>query len=138
MSQPTLIGVLIAAVAALASVIVYLWRDGRRERRRIESERRLMLEGRAAWDVEREKIRTEYEAKLRVAVGDYVKQVHDLNAKYVQALHVEHAENRTNEAQIRREFAELIEQISTEAGKHADAIRAVLQKFLERFVGPRR
>lgn len=118
-SQPTLIGVLMVAVSVLAGVVVYLYRDGRRLQRQVNKER-------AEWKVERAGLAGDFEQKLRLAAEDYANEVVRLGDT--------HAER---EKQTRHEFTEVVEQISAEAEKSADVIRAVLQKFLDRFIGPR-
>lgn len=118
-TQPTLIAALTTAVAALAGVVIYLWRHGLKLQRKIDREHAAMTEERKAWAVERETLRANYEAE---------------NAKVLQQVHKECFEESTV---IRKEFTELMDKISVRAEKSADAISAVLQKFLDRFLGPR-
>ena len=82
---------------------------------------------RGEWAAEREALRTEYERKHREVVESYA-----------QALREERDANREHEDSVRREFSELMERISQESSKSADATVAILSKFYERFVGPER
>jgi hypothetical protein len=118
-SQPTLIGLLITAISVLAGVVVYLYRDGRRLQRQVNKER-------SEWKVERAQLARDFEEKLRLAAEDYAGEVVRLGESH-----------DAREAQTRGEFTEVVEQISAEAEKSAEVIRAVLQKFLDRFIGPR-
>lgn len=118
-TQPTLVGALVIAISALAGAVLLLWRHGNRMQRKIDQERKDMVEERKAWAVEREALRADYEAQN------------------VQILKGEQAESRKTEAEIRAEFAELMERLSAQAEKSADAISTVLQKILDRFLGPR-
>jgi hypothetical protein len=117
----------VGVIAAIfAAVIVALFKQLRGETRdRIEDHKK-SAESQAKHDVQIETLRADYERKHReVAEG------------YAQALREEREGNRAHEDEVRKEFAELMETVSAEAAKSSDAVVAVLNKFYDRFVGPR-
>jgi hypothetical protein len=125
-----MIGALAAVIITLAGVVAYLFkryerRDDRREKAIVE-ERKTMDEERAAWAIEREKLRGDFEAKHA-----------ELSDDFANALREEHKLARDHEDEIRAEFAAIMERVATESGKSATALVEMLQKFYDRFVGPR-
>lgn len=124
LSQYGPVGVIAAIFAA---VIVVLWKQHRDEvKARIEDHKQ-QAGVQAKHDVQIETLRTEYERKHREVVEGYAK-----------ALREERDGNRKHEDLVRREFAELMEAISAEAGRSSDAVVTVLNKFYDRFIGPGR
>jgi hypothetical protein len=136
-NQPTLIGVLVIAVMALAGVITHLYRRGERRQKAIDKERAQLEADRAGWDAERAKLEAAFQEQLRHAADAYADETRQQAEDFAKTLREMRIENAASEASIRHEFIEVIEQISAGAEKSADAIRTVLQKFLDRFVGPR-
>jgi hypothetical protein len=127
-------GVLGVIALAFAWAIVHLFkalRDDAKERlaaeRAMEKERSAWTLEREKWATEREDIRAEYEEKHRLAVENYSRQIQ-----------AEHESNRRHEDQVRKDFAEIMEQIAEEASKSSDAVVEVMRKFYDRFVGPKR
>lgn len=125
-----MIGALVAVIATLATVVAYLFkryerRDDRREKA-ITDERKAMDKERAEWAVERERLRAEYEEGKS-----------ELSEKYAAALREEHKQARDHEDEVRADFAAIMERVAAEAAKSGTALVEMLQKFYERFVGPR-
>ena len=152
MPEPTIpttqLSLLIAAIVALAGVIAYLFRFYSNRLKDIGDAQKLRddehAKERAQWAVERSqwaverssaamvrettdaKIRAEFEEKHRVIVAEQVKMMAEL-----------HEQAREHENTARREFAQNMETVATKAGEASDRIAAVLDKFYDRFVGPR-
>lgn len=125
-----MIGALAAVIGTLATVVAYLFkryerRDDRREKM-ITDERKAMDKERADWAVERERLRAEYEERAN-----------ELSVQYANALREEHKLARDHEDAVREDFAAIMERVSQEASKSSNALVDMLQKFYERFVGPR-
>jgi putative protein kinase ArgK-like GTPase of G3E family len=89
-------------------------------------------------DVAREKERGEWATAREALRAEYERKHRDVVESFAQALREERNNNREHEDAVRREFAELMERISTEAARSSDATVAVLSKFYDRFVGPER
>ena len=125
-SQPYII----AAVIALATVIGYLFKLLINKLERGNDEKLVLIAGRDAerteWAKEREGIRADFEEKLREVAEEYA-----LNMKAI------HDDARKHEDEVRREFADLMDQVTAKAGEQSQSIVAVLDKFYDRFVGPR-
>lgn len=122
---------MVAVIATLASVVAYLFkryerRDDRREKL-IAEEREAMDKERATWALEREKLRADHETKRA-----------ELSDEYANALREEHKLARDHEDEVRAEFAGMMERVAAEAAKSSSALVEMLQKFYDRFVGPRR
>lgn len=125
-----MIGALAAVVVTLASVVAYLFkryerRDDKREKA-IVDERAAMDRERASWAVERERLRADYEARNA-----------ELSETYATALRQEHKDARDHEDEVRADFAAIMERVEAEASQSSRALVDMLQKFYERFVGPR-
>lgn len=120
-------GVLGVVALVFAFAIVYLFRTMRADHAASKAEAKAMEEERKQWAVEREALRAEYELKHR-----------ELVKSYAEATREERAAARTREDQVRREFAELMEQVALEGGKASQALVDMMQKFYDRFVGPPR
>jgi flagellar biosynthesis GTPase FlhF len=128
-------GVLGVVALVFAWAIVHLFKVGRLDKEKMETERKDMEAERKAtavereaerkaWAVEREQLKTEYERKHREIVEDYSER-----------LEKERDSNRTHEDLMRTEFAEMMEQVAKESGQSAQALVDMMQKFLDRFVG---
>lgn len=113
-------GVLGVVALIFAYAIVHLFKAMRTDTKGMEAER-------TKWGVERETIRTEFERKHREVVEDYA-----------EALEKERDSNRAHEDLVRKEFAELMEQVADESGKSSQALVDMMQKFYDRLVGPPR
>lgn len=131
-------GVIGVMAFVFAGVIVYLFKlyNGRmvtslEERRKdtaaMEIERKDWAVERAGWEEDKEKLRADFERRLREHV--------EMMAREYRA---ERETNRAHEDQVRKEFADMLEGISNEAAKSSTALVQMLDKFYERFVGPRR
>ena len=72
------------------------------------------------------KTRAEFEEKHRSVIAEQVKMMAAL-----------HEAVREHEDTARREFAENMEMVATKAAEASDKVAAVLDKFYDRFVGPR-
>lgn len=113
-------GVLGVVCLIFAYAIIHLFKT-------IRADAKAQAEERDKWADEREAMRVEHERKHR-----------ELVESYTQALRAERDGNRGHEDEVRREFAELMERVSTETGKASDALVSMLQKFYDRLVGPAR
>ena len=120
-------GVLGIVALAFAFAIIQLFKTMRADHAASKAETKVMEEERRQWAVEREAQRSEYERKHR-----------ELVESYAEALREERDGNRTHEDLVRREFAELMEQVAEEGGKASQALVDMMQKFYDRFVGPSR
>jgi hypothetical protein len=117
----------VGVIAAIfAAVIVVLFKQLRSEARDRIDDHKKFAESQAKTDTQIETLRTEYERKHREVVEGYA-----------QTMREERKANRAHEDEVRKEFAELMETVSAEAAKSSDAVVAVLNKFYDRFVGPR-
>lgn len=136
--KPWLAAVFISAIVALAGVIVYLFRlnekRARRQDAKLAEKDQVIAEKDKAAAVERadfntrlEKLRADYEAKNR--------ELAENHAADVKALY---EDNRVHEDAARKEFADILENVSAKAGESSQAIVQMLDKFYDRFVGPRR
>lgn len=120
-------GVLGIAVVAFAGVIWFLFRkyDAYRDttEKIREVERKAMDGERTAWAVERERLRTDYEARN-----------HEVVKNYAQEIQKEHEACRAREDNMRREYTEMVESIA-DGSQHAnDAMLEMLKKFHDRIV----
>jgi len=113
-------GVLGVVCLIFAYAIIHLFKT-------IRADAKTQADERDKWAIERETAHVEHERKLREVVENYA-----------QALREERDGNRAHEDEVRREFAELMERVSTETGKASDALVTMLQKFYDRLVGPAR
>lgn len=113
-------GVLGVVALVFAYAIVHLFKAMRTDTKAMEAER-------TKWGVEREALRTEFERKHREVVEDYCER-----------LEKSRDSNRVHEDLVRKEFAELMEQVAEEGGQSAQALVDMMQKLLDRLVGPTR
>ena len=127
----TVVSILVIAVTALATVVAFLFKyySGRQAAAellyRVREEE--ITKERITWARELKAIRTEFEMKHRAMLEGQVKIMADL-----------HEEAREHENMARREFAENMELVASKASEASEKIAAVLDKFYDRFVGPRR
>jgi len=112
-------GVLGVVALAFAVAIIQLFKAMRADHKAMETERK-------AWATEREALKTEYERKHREVVEDYSER-----------LEKERDANRAHEDLVRTEFADMMEQIARESGQASQALVEMMNKFYDRFVGPR-
>jgi hypothetical protein len=129
----TIWGGLIIAISTLAGVVAYLFRFYNKRDAKLQEERKQIIAERSGWALEREgwekerlRIRLEFEEKHREVVENYAK-----------ALHEDVSNSREREDKIRNEFGELMEEVRDDAQKSSSALVDTLQKFYDRFVGPR-
>ena len=113
-------GVLGVVALVFAYAIVHLFKAMRTDTKAMEAER-------TKWGVERETIRTEFERKHREVVEDYAERLEKARDS-----------NRVHEDLVRKEFAEMMEQVAEEGGQSAQALVDMMQKLLDRLVGPTR
>lgn len=128
---------LFAAVLVLGTVVAYLFRlvasrAAKAEKQleavtaqAAEKDRELAL-AHKQHDLELEKLRGEYEEKHREIAETYARDVKSL-----------YEDNRIHEDGARKEFADILENVSAKAGESSQAIVNMLDKFYDRFVGPR-
>lgn len=141
---PWIIAAFITAVATLAGVVAYLFkryerRDDRREKA-IAEERRAMDAERASWAKERETWKAEretWETEREEIRADYEANARQLSERYAQALREEHKIALDREDAVRAEFATIMANVEAQAAKASQALVEILNKFYDRFVGPR-
>lgn len=132
-----LTGIFIAAIVALAGVVAYLFRllnvrVNKTERLSAEKDKVIADKDKSAAiervqaEVRLEKLRADFEAENR-----------ELAEQYAQDVRALYDDNRAHEDAARKEFAEIMEKIDAKAGESSKAIVTMLDKFYERFVGPR-
>lgn len=138
---PWLIVLLVSAIGTLGGVIVYMFkRYERREDRRdkaITEERAAMNAERTQWKIDREKMAAEHDAELETARAEYEAARAQLAQRFSDALRDEIKTARAHEDAVREEFATIIERIDAQATEASKALVEMLQKFYDRFVGPR-
>jgi Tfp pilus assembly protein PilV len=120
-SVPTsLVAVLVIGVSALAAVIAYLFRHYQKREDAYQQERLAWVAERTRLELVETKLRAEYETRHR---------------EILETLHVA---QREHENLVRREYAHNMEAVAATAQEANEKIGTVLDKFLDRFVGPRR
>jgi TATA-binding protein-associated factor Taf7 len=127
-------GVLGVVALVFGYAIIHLFKALRADQASIRASDAAREKERSDWAVERESWATERES-IR---ADYEHKHLQLAETYARIARDERAENRTHEDLVRKEFAELMEQVSSEASKSSAALVDMLQKFYDRLVGPRR
>ena len=120
-------GVLGIVALAFAFAVVQLFKIMRTDHAASKADAVAMEKERKKWAIEREAMRLEFERKHRELVESYAEAASD-----------ERASNRAHEDLVRKEFAELMEQVAEEGGKSAQTLVDMMQKFYDRFVGPTR
>jgi len=123
-------GVLGFFCALLIGAVVYLFKDGRARDRRYASQRR-------AWGEERAKLIADHKTELEALRADYEAKHRELVEHFAQEVRADRDASRGHEDEARREFAELMERISTRQAEASQQIVTVFEKFYGRFVGPR-
>jgi hypothetical protein len=126
----------IALVFAVA--IVILWRHLLKREDKLDGERELMTKERASWEAREIQIRAEGAAQLAKLREESAAQNTALMEKFAQDMRALFVEQQLREDAARREFAEIMEGVEQQAKESSDALIAILQKFYDRFVGPRR
>jgi len=120
-------GVLGIVALAFALAIIQLFKTMRADHAAAKADAKVMEEERKQWAVSREALRAEYELKHReIAKG------------YAETLREERDSNRAHEDLVRKEFADLMENVAMEGGKSSQALVDMMQKFYDRLVGPPR
>jgi hypothetical protein len=114
----------IALVFAIAIIVLY--KQSLKREDKLDAEREAMIKERKDWEIQEAKLRSEYDQKLAAASEKYAAAITELNAKA-----------QLREDTTRREFAEIMEHVDEQAGKASAALVAMLEKFYNRFVGPR-
>lgn len=150
---------LIIAITTLAGVVAYLFRLYVSRNKEITSREEAMASERHAAALERavissdhkrvlEKIEAEHRHELDVQArqfelqeaelrADHEKQWRETIERYDSAARRESEIFRAHEDQVRKEFTAIMEKVSDSAEKSASATAQVLQRFYDRFVGPR-
>ncbi len=138
----TLLGAFALAIIVLAGVITYLWRfyQGRMAKAakaQLAAEREHADE-RQQWALERQrltedkdgiiKMREELEAALRA-------EYEERQRRFIQDVY---AQAREDQREARKDFAEIMAVVQREATAQAEKLTVVLDKFYDRYVGPRR
>jgi putative heme iron utilization protein len=134
----TLTSVLVIAISVLATVVAYLFKLYVGNNKDAVAKEAAMVSERASWAIERVRLAAEVEAKVAEAEASYEKRFRELIERYDDIARRKDEANRVHEDQVRKEFADIMERVATESGKSASALVEILQKFHDRFVGPRR
>lgn len=116
-------GVLGVVALVFAFAIIYLFKTMRSDHAASKADAKAMEEERKQWAIEREALRTEYERKHR-----------ELVESYAETSREERDASRAHEDLVRKEFADLMEEVATEGGKASQALVDMMQKFYDRFV----
>lgn len=130
-------GVLGVVALAFALAIVHLWRAMREDHKERAAEAKSREAERAEWAAREMRLRQELETKEADLRAEYERKHREVVDHYAQLAKAERREGREHEDRAREEFAEIMERVSVEHGKMSDALVNILQKFYERFVGPR-
>lgn len=144
-----LAGAMVAVIGVLAGVVAYLFKLYQKRERVIAAERAKMGEERAQWMLaeqrradERERfetaLRAEYEQKHRELI-----EAHADTAREERQLARDHEERMRADfaaalGAARKDFGDIMERVSAEASQAAAQLSNVLDRFYDRFVGPRR
>ena len=134
-------GVLGVVALVFGYAILHLWRTSRADLKSMEAERLEVAKDRsaerAAWQIERHNLHTANEIKLAELRAEHEERHRELVEDFAKELRADRDASRAHEDQARREFAELMERVSDDSVKSAEKIAQMLQKFYDRFVGPR-
>lgn len=130
-------GVLGVVALAFALAVVHLWRTLREDAKQRTEEVKAREVERAEWTAREMRLRNELATKEADLRAEYERKHREVVDHYAQLAKAERRESREHEDRAREEFAEIMERVSTEHGKMSDALVNTLQKFYERFVGPR-
>lgn len=136
------------AITTLCGVIAFLFRLYLSRNKEISKEQELMVKERGDWAIERAKLTSDlamerakmaadFELKEVETRADYEKKFRELIERYDGIARRDSDNHRAHEDQVRKDFAEIMERVSAEAGKSSQALVQMLQKFYDRMVGPR-
>lgn len=131
-------GVLGVVALVFGYAIIHLFRALRADQASVRTSDKAREKERGDWAIEREALRGELAVEREQIRADYERKHREAVESFAQALREEHAENRRHEDLVRKEFADLMEQVSSEASKSSQALVDMLQKFYDRLVGPKR
>jgi hypothetical protein len=131
-------GVLGVVCFVFGFAIIYLFRHNVRRERRAELERKALIEERKDWDAERASLKAAHDLEIANLRTEFEKKHVDRLDNYTTELREDRDAAREHEDQIRVEYAQLMEGVSAEHTKASEALVKVLEKFYDRFVGPRR
>lgn len=115
---------IVALVFALA--VIVLWRHMLARENKMIAEREAMIKERKDWELQ--------EAKIRLECQERINAAQKMQLEQILALQVS-AQKREDD--VRKEFADMMEIVETKGAEANAAVAAVMQKFYERFVGPR-
>ncbi len=136
--QPwTLTTVLIAGMTVLATVVGYVFKLYVGSNKDVKDKDAAMIKERASWDIERARISAAAEMSIAKVEAEFETKFRELIVRYDEIASRDREANRRHEDQVRKDFAEIMERVSAEAGKSAAGLVEILQKFHDRFVGPR-
>lgn len=131
-------GVLGIVALAFAWAVVMLWKASRTDAVERTNERTAMEKERGEWAQRELGWRAELARKESEIRAEYEHKHREVIDHYAQLARREREEHLRNLDRAREEFSEIMEKVSADASKSADALVNVLQKFFERFVGPGR
>jgi len=131
-------GVLGVIAFLFAAAIIYLFRRYEAREKRIEEASVGVATERAKWQMDHAILRAEHDVRIAALRAEFEAKHRELVAGFTAALQKERDTSREHEDDVRKEFAELMENIAAEAARAAAATSQVLDKIYERFIGPRR
>jgi biopolymer transport protein ExbB/TolQ len=127
MLSPTMVGLLCAAVTALAATVGYLFKfystkmsEQSADRRKIEAEH---ADERKQWAVERARA----DSRVEIARAE-------LKAEYEKSFREILEDARKHEDEVRRDYARNIDGVAEQLSAAHDRLTVVMDKFYERFV----
>jgi len=130
------------AIGVMAIIFLYgiiaLWRRSEKRDEKMDAERARMIAERETWVTQRTLFEQRIEdAKLEMRAEFDEKHV-AIVERYDELFRQEREANRGHEDAVRREFAEIVEAMATQATESASATLTVLNKLHDRVLGPRR
>lgn len=113
-------GVIGAVCLIFLYAVIHLWRTGR-------SDAKDHAEREKSWEASRKQLEADFEKKAKELAETYAMQLEERVDQFL-----------AREDGIRKDFADRMERVATEATKAAEKQNEVLDKIFQRFVGPRR
>jgi hypothetical protein len=148
MTDATLVKLLIGVITALAGVIAYLFKVIMGQSKELRTSAEEVGKERNGWAaerarhtadsaLERQRHANELEVKEQELRGDYEKRHRELVERYDSIARSDSKRMLEHEDQVRKEFAEIMETVAAQNEKNSEQLVQLLNKFYDRFVGPR-
>jgi hypothetical protein len=130
-------GVLGVVAFVFGVAIVWLWRSYLKLADTRTNELKVITDERSGWTAERKALADANENAVAELRAEYEEKHRQILEHYTDALKEDRDAAREHEDLVRREFGELMEEVSTRAHDSSKSIVEILNKFYDRFVGPR-